>query len=85
MVEPKPGEPWPSLLKYGNASILPTKPPGPSKSTKRVPNTYQCFCMLNFVHLKRCAQRWKEKKDNNSGQMSCLIIVFFKKVNCRES
>jgi hypothetical protein len=49
MVEPKPGEPWPSLLKYGNASILPTKPPGPSKSTKRVPNTYQCFCMLNFV------------------------------------
>ena len=34
-VDPKTGEPWPTLLKYGSPSILPdVKEPGPSKDKK---------------------------------------------------
>ncbi|CAK9222290.1 unnamed protein product [Sphagnum troendelagicum] len=58
MVEPKPGEPWPSLLKYGNASILPTKPPGPSKSTKRGTKT------LPPVDLKPTASQTEDILDS---------------------
>ena len=37
MGEPKSGEPWPTLLKYGNASVLPDeKGAGPSKTPAKV-------------------------------------------------
>ncbi|KAG0504292.1 hypothetical protein KC19_N045900 [Ceratodon purpureus] len=38
MVDPKTGEPWPTLLKYGSPSILPdVKEAGPSKDKKKPP------------------------------------------------